>query len=125
MKNGFEIIGFYHCLDRVRVKSEGVRRFQQLLRGMRWMYYKGMVSLDKIGEFIRCWSAHAAYADSYRLERDLVRDYAIYGELVLNSSNSVILGGSWNNNANNCRVANRNNNPDNRNNNIGFRVVSR
>ena len=36
----------------------------------------------------------------------------------------VIRGGSWNNNAQNCRSANRNNNtPDNRNNNIGFRVV--
>ncbi|MBR3831021.1 MAG: SUMF1/EgtB/PvdO family nonheme iron enzyme [Muribaculaceae bacterium] len=32
-------------------------------------------------------------------------------------------GGSWNNNANNCRVSNRNNNPDNRNNNLGFRLV--
>jgi len=35
----------------------------------------------------------------------------------------VIRGGSWNNNANNCRVGNRNNNwPDNANNNIGFRA---
>ena len=34
-------------------------------------------------------------------------------------------GGSWNSNANNCRVANRNNNwPDNENNNLGFRLVS-
>jgi formylglycine-generating enzyme required for sulfatase activity len=33
-------------------------------------------------------------------------------------------GGSWNNNAKNCRAANRNNNnPDNRNNNLGFRLV--
>jgi formylglycine-generating enzyme required for sulfatase activity len=32
-------------------------------------------------------------------------------------------GGSWNNNAENCRVSNRNyNTPDNRNNNIGFRL---
>jgi len=39
-------------------------------------------------------------------------------------SNRVKRGGSWNNNANNCSVANRNNNnPDNRNNNLGFRVV--
>lgn len=39
-------------------------------------------------------------------------------------SNRVKRGGSWNNNAQNCRVANRNNNtPTNRNNNIGFRVV--
>jgi hypothetical protein len=33
-------------------------------------------------------------------------------------------GGSWNNNAKNCRSANRNNNsPDNSNNNNGFRLL--
>jgi hypothetical protein len=36
----------------------------------------------------------------------------------------VLRGGSFNNNDNNVRAANRNrNNPNNRNNNIGFRVV--
>ena len=36
----------------------------------------------------------------------------------------VVRGGSFNNNADNARCANRNdNNPNNRNNNIGFRVV--
>lgn len=40
-------------------------------------------------------------------------------------SNRVKRGGSWNNNAINCRVANRNNNsPDYSNNNLGFRLVS-
>ncbi|MBC8549838.1 MAG: hypothetical protein H8D23_09310 [Candidatus Brocadiales bacterium] len=34
-------------------------------------------------------------------------------------------GGSWNNNSQNCRSANRNNNnPSNRNNNNGFRIAS-
>jgi formylglycine-generating enzyme required for sulfatase activity len=37
----------------------------------------------------------------------------------------VLRGGSWNNNANNCRAANRNRNePGNRNNNIGLRLAS-
>jgi hypothetical protein len=37
---------------------------------------------------------------------------------------TALRGGSWNNNQNNARVADRNrNNPNNRNNNIGFRVV--
>jgi formylglycine-generating enzyme required for sulfatase activity len=41
-------------------------------------------------------------------------------------TNRVKRGGSWNNNASNCTVSNRNNNnPNNRNNNIGFRVVRR
>ena len=39
-------------------------------------------------------------------------------------SNRVLRGGSWNNNAQNVRTANRNNNtPSNRNNNNGFRVL--
>ncbi|GAB4308460.1 MAG: hypothetical protein Kow0097_09010 [Candidatus Bipolaricaulota bacterium] len=37
----------------------------------------------------------------------------------------MVRGGGWNNNANNCRGANRNNNsPDNENNNLGFRLLS-
>lgn len=36
----------------------------------------------------------------------------------------VVRGGSWNNNPRNVRTANRNrNNPDNRNNNNGFRIA--
>jgi formylglycine-generating enzyme required for sulfatase activity len=38
----------------------------------------------------------------------------------------VLRGGSWNNNQNNARAVYRNNNhPDNRNNNVGLRVVRR
>lgn len=41
------------------------------------------------------------------------------------NSNRVNRGGSWNNNADNCTAGYRNyNNPDNRNNNLGFRLVS-
>ena len=37
----------------------------------------------------------------------------------------MIRGGSWNNNPRNVRCANRNNNhPENRNNNLGFRLAS-
>jgi retron-type reverse transcriptase len=47
------------------------------------------------------------------------------GEGAASGSNRVKRGGSWNNNARNCRSANRNNNnPNNRNNNNGFRVAS-
>lgn len=43
---------------------------------------------------------------------------------ILEGSNRVLRGGSWNNNASNCRVSNRNNNtPSNRNNNNGFRLA--
>ena len=41
------------------------------------------------------------------------------------NSNRVNRGGSWNNDARNCSASNRdNNNPDNRNNNLGFRLAA-
>ncbi|HAV33272.1 MAG TPA: hypothetical protein DCX79_14795 [Planctomycetaceae bacterium] len=43
---------------------------------------------------------------------------------ITSGSSRVLRGGSWNNESANLRSANRNDNtPDNRNNNIGFRVV--
>ena len=43
----------------------------------------------------------------------------------VSGSKRVNRGGSWNNNARNCRASNRNNNsPGNRNNNLGFRLLS-
>lgn len=44
--------------------------------------------------------------------------------MIKKSSNRVNRGGSWNNQASNCRSANRNrNDPSNRNNNLGFRLL--
>lgn len=41
------------------------------------------------------------------------------------NSNRVNRGGSWNNNADNCTAGYRNNNnPDNRNSNLGFRLAA-
>jgi formylglycine-generating enzyme required for sulfatase activity len=46
------------------------------------------------------------------------------GALISGAGPDVVRGGSWNNNQRNARCAYRNNNnPNNRNNNIGFRVV--
>jgi Sulfatase-modifying factor enzyme 1 len=43
---------------------------------------------------------------------------------VISGSNRVMRGGSWNNSARNCRSAIRNrNSPDNRNDNLGFRLA--
>ena len=44
--------------------------------------------------------------------------------MILKGSNRVLRGGSWNNDAANCRTANRNTNePTNRNTNNGFRLA--
>ena len=52
------------------------------------------------------------------------KKYLTKNRAVIEGNNRVLRGGSWNNNAENCRVSNRNNNnPDNRNNNNGFRIA--
>jgi len=66
--------------------------------GVRWFGFKGILRMEEDGAV---------------------------GEGAASGSNRVKRGGSWNNNARNCRSANRNNNsPSNRNNNNGFRVAS-
>lgn len=77
VKNGFEFLGFFNKLAYIRVKKDGVKRFKKRLYTMRWQYTNRLISLDKIGESIRCWSAHAAYADSYRLRRKILREFAV------------------------------------------------
>ena len=48
-----------------------------------------------------------------------------HGVTVENGSNRVLRGGCWINDASNCRAAYRNDNhPDNRDNNVGFRLLS-
>jgi retron-type reverse transcriptase len=65
----------------------------------------------------------AAGADTARLRAGIMED--IFRRRDDEASNRVQRGGNWNNNANNCRSAQRNNNtPGNRNNNIGFRLAS-
>lgn len=55
------------------------------------------------------------------LEKPYFRGYKVKRH---RASNRVQRGGSWNNTAQNCRAAYRNNNtPANRNNNVGFRLA--
>ncbi|NCA83905.1 MAG: RNA-directed DNA polymerase, partial [Opitutae bacterium] len=59
------------------------------------------------------------------VERRALNGNRAGGERADSGSNRVKRGGSWNNTASNCRSAYRNNNdPSNRNNNIGFRLFS-
>lgn len=91
--------------------------------GVRWFGIKGILA-DRTG-----WNRSLQNPGMEgRLPRrpDGLKIYDwVSGEGAASGSNRVKRGGSWNNNARNCRSANRNNNnPDNRNNNNGFRPAS-
>jgi predicted RNase H-like HicB family nuclease len=89
--------------------------------------YREVLNAEDFGVFSRLREVRKELA-----ERDGVPVYAVFtkendfGAAAMDTagSNRVLRGGNWNNNAGNCRAANRNNNsPSNTNNNNGFRAV--
>jgi retron-type reverse transcriptase len=124
LKEGVEFLGFRHLPYTMKVRKENVKRFRKRMRRYQIKYSRGGVSLSQIKNSIVSWEAHASYGDSYNLRNKIIPSFVfVRGECPKKMCSRVVRGGSWNNNnPNNLRASNRNRNePDNRNNNVGFR----
>jgi hypothetical protein len=78
---------------------------------------------EELNAFLTGKKVHEVKAEFFRMGTKAYWSVFVHYQPVL--GNRVNRGGSWNNNARNCRSANRNNNnPNNRNNNLGFRLAS-
>ena len=108
--------------------EDNVRRFRNRLRGLRDKHRAGSIGLGDVEPRVRAWIAHAEHANTWRLRHAIFRGGRFdpsQTEAWTAPCRRVVRGGSWNNNPQNLRSANRNRNTtDNRNNNIGFRVGS-
>ena len=107
-----------------------MRRFRNRLRGLRDRWRAGTIGMEDVDARVApgsptpsmptpgaCATRSSGAAGSIR-PRPL--------EAWTAPCRRVVRGGSWNNNPDNLRSANRNrNNTDNRNNNLGFRVAAR
>ena len=70
-------------------------------------------------------SCHHQQPQPHEAERVSARPACNERAAIASDGARVLRGGGWNNNASNCRSANRNNNaPGNTNDNNGFRVAS-
>jgi retron-type reverse transcriptase len=109
-----------------RLPEDKVRRFRNRLRGLRDRWRAGTVGLGDVDARVRAWIAHAEHADTWRLRHAIFEGGRFDPALPAKPERPRVLrGGSWNNNPQNLRSANRNRNqPDNRNNNDGFRLAS-
>ena len=110
----------------VRVRRENLRRSLRLWKRRRWAAGRQRISSDDLARSAGALFSLLAQADSLRLRQDIVAARGgDQGRMPGTGSNRVKRGGNWNNNAQNCRSAQRNNNnPNNSNNNIGFRSVN-
>ena len=123
-----QFLGFVLYADgRRRLPDDNVRRFCNRLRGLRDRWRAGTIGVRAIRARVGAWIAHAEHADTWRLRHAIFQggrfDPARALEAWMAPCRRVVRGGSWNNNPQNLRSANRNGNTtDNRNNNLGFRV---
>jgi RNA-directed DNA polymerase len=74
---GLDFCGFVLFPTHRRLRRASVRRFVRRFRQQRKAYRDGRLSLEKMTLSVRCWIAHAAHGDTWRLRRKLFRDYPL------------------------------------------------
>ncbi len=126
VRQGLPFLGRRIFPNLIRLRRQNLRRSLDRLRRKQRRFLSGRLDAQGWERSLASTFAHLGMSDGHgdtlALRRKLARSYGPEPET---GSNRVIRGGSWNNNAQNCRSANRNNNnPDNRNNNIGFRLAN-
>jgi retron-type reverse transcriptase len=74
---GIEFCGFRIFPTHRRLRRPAVRRFVARFRRQREAYRRGELSLEEMTDSVRCWIAHAAHGDTWRLRRRLFADYPL------------------------------------------------
>jgi hypothetical protein len=125
-KNGFPFLGFHLYRERRRILRGNFERFKKRVLGQRWAYRHGTdVSIFDFRESVRAWNAFASFGDTHSLRKKFFRSiiWKKGGSAAL-VCRRVLRGGNYENDMENLRASERNiNNPDNRNNDNGFRCV--
>jgi hypothetical protein len=120
VEHGLPALGFLLYPNRIRLNKRSRQRFSTKLRRNYTLLTQGEISESEFGNRALSLYGFIGHADSKGLAKHILQKIGTDIE----SSNRVNRGGSWNNDAGNCRVANRNNNsPGNSNNNLGFRLA--
>jgi RNA-directed DNA polymerase len=77
VKVGLDFCGFRLYPTHRRLRRSSVRRFVQRFRRQRQAYQAGELTLAEWQISIRCWIAHAAHGNTWRLRRRIFRDYPL------------------------------------------------
>lgn len=75
-RHGANFVGFRVLPDRIRVRSENLRRSRLRLRNLQESYRRGETGLKELSQSIGSWIAHLAHADSWRLREQVFSSLA-------------------------------------------------
>ena len=117
-------LGFIIYPNEIRLNYRSRKRFVLKLKRYNNLFENNELSEEQCAANVLSLYGFISHATKHKgFARTILNGFINNGSGT-KGSNRVIRGGSWNNDATNCHVANRNNNnPDNRNNNIGFRLA--
>ena len=79
-RRGPNFLGFRILPDRIRVRTENLRRARRRLRLMQADYRSGKIELDQIRQSLRSWIAHLEHGDTWRLRERIFADLAFARE---------------------------------------------
>jgi retron-type reverse transcriptase len=70
-KNGANFLGFRILSDRIRVRTENLRRARRRLRQMQEDYAQGKIELSDVICSLQSWEAHLKHGDTYQLRHSI------------------------------------------------------
>ncbi len=73
-RHGANFLGFRVFQDRIRVRTENLRRARRRLRRLQARYHAGDIDSTKVRESIRSWIAHLEHGDTWRLRERIFAD---------------------------------------------------
>ena len=122
---GMPFLGCRLWPDRLALDRRGRTRFRRRLAALETAHARGRLSECSLQQRATALVAHTEASGGHAFRLAVMRrcDFGV-AAMDASGSSRVLRGGNWNNNASNCRSANRNNNsPTNTNNNNAFRTV--
>jgi retron-type reverse transcriptase len=79
-RKGANFVGFRVLPDRLRIRSENLRRARRRLRQMQTAYAAKQITIQQVTRSVQSWGAHLQHADTWRLRQQ------IFGSLVFTGS---------------------------------------
>ena len=74
---GANFVGFRVLPERIRVRSDNLRRSRHRLRALQSAYTNGEIDLQNLTRSIQSWVAHLDHADSWRLQRSIFETWSL------------------------------------------------
>ncbi|KYC36514.1 RNA-dependent DNA polymerase [Scytonema hofmannii PCC 7110] len=75
-KHGANFLGFRVLPDKIRVRTENLRRAKRRLRKMKRDYICDKITADKVAQSIQSWFAHLEHGDTWRLRQQIFASLA-------------------------------------------------